>query len=533
MVTDANGNLADFDFDELGRLVKITQAYIDESELRTVPLDTITVTDLLPTSTQRLLLDYGTPDATLNVTSQSESRNGAAAQATSYGYDGSDRLTLANYPTAAFGLPATDDSFSYDDAGNRDNAGSPGSFSYNVNNQIEASPGRGYAFDEDGNLTAITDGATPTPNPVADLTWDYGNRLQTYQVAASDLIATYRYDPFGRRVKKTVDPDGAGSATPTTTWYLWDGDRLLAEYDGAGDRQVRYAYAGGFAPIQVARKDGSGEDIYDVHSDPLDTPRLLTDSSGAAAWRASYEAYGKAALDGANTFPFNVRFPGQYYDAETETAGTGSGLHYNRFRYYDPAIGRYIEADPIGQVGATNVFEYALNNPTRFFDPFGLIEGSEANKRKRKAIANLAAAQNGKTDWSKDKDLGSQYPAGSWKCSKFDCDITRAAGADMSVTVPDDKGGEETRCPTAAENARGNVPNSRLLSPSESPEPGDIVSAAFPGPVAPGDPTGHTAIVIDDGSGGTTTIGAHENKVGPPGIDRFGGSVRYRRYTGD
>ena len=44
-----------------------------------------------------------------------------------------------------------------------------------------------------------------------------------------------------------------------------------------------------------------------------------------------------------------IRFPGQYYDAET-------GLHYNRFRYYDPSIGRYISADPIGQAGGVNVY---------------------------------------------------------------------------------------------------------------------------------------------------------------------------------
>jgi RHS repeat-associated protein len=61
----------------------------------------------------------------------------------------------------------------------------------------------------------------------------------------------------------------------------------------------------------------------------------------------------------------NIRFPGQYFDEET-------GLHYNRFRYYDPSVGRYISADPIGQAGGVNVFGYAVNNPVGAIDPFGL-----------------------------------------------------------------------------------------------------------------------------------------------------------------
>lgn len=101
----------------------------------------------------------------------------------------------------------------------------------------------------------------------------------------------------------------------------------------------------GFAPIQVAKKNGGTEDLYDVHSDHLDTPRLLTDSTGAAVWRASYEAYGSAHLDPGNTVSeFHIRFPGQYYDAE-------SGLHDNLHRYYDPSVGRYVSADPVGQLG--------------------------------------------------------------------------------------------------------------------------------------------------------------------------------------
>ena len=143
----------------------------------------------------------------------------------------------------------------------------------------------------------------------------------------------YVYDPFGRRVKKAV----SGGAT---TWYLWDGDRLLAEYDGADNRTARYAYGEGFAPLQVAYPDGGGgEDVYDVHTDHLDTPRLLTDAGQGVVWRAAYEAFGRARLDSANTVSgFNIRFPGQYYDKETERwdptlnrgAGgyvEGSGLH--------------------------------------------------------------------------------------------------------------------------------------------------------------------------------------------------------------
>ncbi len=61
----------------------------------------------------------------------------------------------------------------------------------------------------------------------------------------------------------------------------------------------------------------------------------------------------------------NLRFAGQYYDSET-------GLHYNYHRYYDPSIGRYLTADPIGLAGGINLYSYAQNNPVNFTDPLGL-----------------------------------------------------------------------------------------------------------------------------------------------------------------
>jgi RHS repeat-associated protein len=78
-------------------------------------------------------------------------------------------------------------------------------------------------------------------------------------------------------------------------------------------------------------------------------------------WRAAPAAYGAMQPDedpdgDSNLVTFNLRFPGQYYDAET-------GLHYNRYRYYDPTIGRYISADPIGQFGALLPSRAALVAP--------------------------------------------------------------------------------------------------------------------------------------------------------------------------
>ena len=129
----------------------------------------------------------------------------------------------------------------------------------------------------------------------------------------------YLYDPFGRRIRK--------SGTSGTTFFLSDGDRLLAEYDGSGDRQVRYAYAQGFAPVQVAYNDG-GETIYDVHSDHLDTPRMLTDDAGVPSWRASYEAFGRAHIstDPRIGFKRAIERPGR-----AVLAGSCSGCRRARF----------------------------------------------------------------------------------------------------------------------------------------------------------------------------------------------------------
>ncbi|WP_178081863.1 RHS repeat-associated core domain-containing protein, partial [Pseudomonas sp. B20(2017)] len=101
--------------------------------------------------------------------------------------------------------------------------------------------------------------------------------------------------------------------------------------------------------------------------DHLGTPQELTDYSGEIVWSAKYSAYGKVtSLELATEDYLNqpLRFQGQYFDDE-------SGLHYNRHRYYDPEVGRYLTPDPVKLAGGLNQYRY-VPNPTGWVDPLGL-----------------------------------------------------------------------------------------------------------------------------------------------------------------
>ena len=93
----------------------------------------------------------------------------------------------------------------------------------------------------------------------------------------------------------------------------------------------------------------------------------MHNAKGETVWTTEYEAWGRirneTVSDGLKAnIPF--RFQGQYYDEE-------SWLHYNRFRYYDPEIGRFVSQDSIGLRGGMNLFEYAPN-PIVWVDLLGL-----------------------------------------------------------------------------------------------------------------------------------------------------------------
>src|SRR5262249_44690718 len=122
----------------------------------------------------------------------------------------------------------------------------------------------------------------------------------------------------------------------------------------------------GFAPVAKTASDKQ----YLCVNDVAGTPRELTDRNGVIAWSARFTAFGEVQAYGVAKVDCPVRFQGQWHDEET-------GLYYNRCRYYEPQVGRYISRDPIGFLGGMNLYSYPTN-PVTWVDPLGLDTSSDA-----------------------------------------------------------------------------------------------------------------------------------------------------------
>lgn len=211
--------------------------------------------------------------------------------------------------------------------------------SYNSDDQLVAANGHTYEYDANGNLTG--DGQNT-------YTWDARKAL--VGVSGPSLSATFWYDAFGRRRQSTVN----GSNTS----YLYDGRNVIQETEGTS----RASYLLGLATDQrYARTDSGGTKSY--LSDALGSTVALVGASGGLSTTYSYDPFGQSSTSGeASTNPY--RFVGRELD--------GTGLQFNRARYYDPRQQRFIGQDPQGFTGSgPNLYAYGLDNPTNRSDPTG------------------------------------------------------------------------------------------------------------------------------------------------------------------
>jgi RHS repeat-associated protein len=224
-----------------------------------------------------------------------------------------------------------------------------------TSNRVQSTTGeltRSYSYDAAGNTTS--DGTRT-------FTYNDAGRMRTS--TDGGVTTTYSYNGLGERVKKT-------SSAATVHFAYDEAGHLIGEYDASGDLVQETVWFGDI-PVAVLTPDGSGIDVYYVHTDHLNTPRRITrPSDDEIVWRWDSDPFGATAAnddpdDDTVTFAYNLRFPGQYFDPET-------GLHYNYFRDYDAVTGRYIQSDPIGLDGGINTYGYVGGNPLAGVDPSGL-----------------------------------------------------------------------------------------------------------------------------------------------------------------
>ncbi len=302
---------------------------------------------------------------------------------TRYGYDAAGRITKAQIgllkdwgavgvradaPGNETGLPmAANEAFHWDAASNplpAEAAASLGAASgaYVPGNRLRVWQDARYEYDEHGNLIERLQGKRGSAAQVRTLfTWDAAHQLARADVArgpdggASVQSFSYAYDALGRRVAK----GGAETDASGMTHFAWDGDRLALEQHGESKTVYLY-HPESFVPLAQVH-DGV---LHHVHTDHLGTPLEASDGAGGISWRVTHQTWGGVVNEEAAEIQQRLRFQGQYFDVET-------GLHFNRYRYFEPVAGRFISQDLIGRLGGNNAYHYAPN-PIGWIDPLGL-----------------------------------------------------------------------------------------------------------------------------------------------------------------
>ncbi|MCE9603535.1 MAG: PASTA domain-containing protein [Planctomycetia bacterium] len=319
-------------------------------------------------------------------------------------YDALDRPLRLTYVDAKKKMIAGW-TYAYDAAGNRTMSsevdGPTARYRYDDANQlIEESVGDGpavrYAYSAGGNRSSLT-----TSDAKVEYRYDPADRLlsagkETFLHDANgnlierrgpDGTIRYAYDTEDRLVRvELVDGKKIEYGYAPTGERIWrrdargikhfvgDGTHLLAELDG--ELKVTASFVHGPDVDQPLAMSRDGNWSY-FHADRLGSVRRLTDAAGTVTVAQDYDPFGTPRnTTGQAIAPFS--FAGREYD-------TATGLYYNRARYYDPRLGRFLSEDPAApslvEPRTLNPYLYALNNPLELVDPWG-AEGLRVNMLK-------------------------------------------------------------------------------------------------------------------------------------------------------
>jgi RHS repeat-associated protein len=263
----------------------------------------------------------------------------------SYGYDNGSELTGITYTNGGTTLGTL--TYGYDLAGWRTSLGGSyaqtglpmpiSSASYNANNQLTQWGTAALYYDLNGNMTS--DGSN-------SYAWSARNQLASMNFGSN----SFQYDGYGRRTGRTI--------SSTTTNYLYDGANPVQELSGTTPTAN---ILGGLGIDEVFTRTDSTT-TANFLTDALGSTVVLTDPSVSTLAAYAYEPFGNTTVtSGSSANPY------EYTGREND----GTGLQFNRARYYSPTLQRFVSEDPLGLGGGVNFYAYTEGSPIDFRDPFG------------------------------------------------------------------------------------------------------------------------------------------------------------------
>jgi RHS repeat-associated protein len=274
---------------------------------------------------------------------------------------------------------------------------------YNADNELVKREGAELGYDKEGNL--LSEGAN-------EYSWNARGQMTGISGGAS---ASFGYDPFGRRISKTLGG--------TTTELLYDEANVALESE---EGTTTASLLSGLRPDQLfARTTGSGTDSY--LTDRLGSTIALANASAELTTTYSYEPFGASTTAGAESDN-----PYQFTGREND----GTGLQYNRARYYSFGEGRFISQDPAGFAGSgTDLYGYAFGDPVGFIDPTGECIVVCLPNPISTVEHGLSAVANQVGDWVSDAEAVLSEDYDFYSSHTFGFCIGASAGAGIGINV--------------------------------------------------------------------------------------------------
>ena len=274
-----------------------------------------------------------------------------------YQYDDTGQLTRAALSSSKAEIPSQELVYQYDALGNRVSTvinGEPEEYTVNQLNQYSRAGDRDYAYDDDGNLIGES-------GPGGTTSYAYDNMNRLVSINRGGDTWEYKYDALGNRISVCENVYGNVSETRFIVDPIGLGN-VVGEYDANGELIARYTHGLGL----LSRSTPAG-DIHYYSFDGAGNTSELIDINGNVSNAYAYRPFGELILHDAS-----VANPFQYV-GQLGVMADSANLYYMRARHFDPQLGRFTAADPIGITGGDlNLYRYAFNAPTIMVDPTGL-----------------------------------------------------------------------------------------------------------------------------------------------------------------